>query len=252
MHFKKVLLISDNREICSRINDFVINHERYDEISVVFGTSPYSSAADFRESLNREVLTIDLRKQDDIGQILEDYDLVISVHCKQLFPSTLVNGVQCINIHPGYNPINRGWYPQVFAIINDLPVGATIHETDEKIDHGAIIARKFVDKHLDDTSLSLYDRIVDAEIELFKAHFISIMENSYSTIVPEKEGELYLKKDFNELLEIDLREKVTFQDAIDKLRALTHGSYENAYFIDPETGDKIYLSLSLRRESKES
>ena len=70
--------------------------------------------------------------------------LIISLHCKQLFPKGLISTVKCINVHPGLNPHNRGWYPQVFSIINKRPLGATIHEIDEELDHGDVIAQKEV------------------------------------------------------------------------------------------------------------
>ena len=54
-----------------------------------------------------------------------------------------------------------------------------------------------------------------------------------------------LKKDFNDLLELDLDESTTVRKVIDKLRALTHGNYNNAYFIDDITGQKIYIGVTL-------
>jgi hypothetical protein len=56
-------------------------------------------------------------------------------------------------------------------------------------------------------------------------------------------------KDFRELLKLDLDETGDMQYFINKLRALTHGKYKNAYFIDSETGDKIYVSLNLERRT---
>ena len=70
--------------------------------------------------------------KDDGPWIIENFDVVISGHCKQLFPEKLVNGALCINIHPGLNPHNRGWFPQVFSILNGKPLGATIHVIDEE------------------------------------------------------------------------------------------------------------------------
>src|SRR5690349_163732 len=66
-------------------------------------------------------------------------DVVISLHSKQIFPPGLVSGARCVNVHPGLNPFNRGWTPHVFSLVNGLPAGATIHEIDAEIDHGAII-----------------------------------------------------------------------------------------------------------------
>lgn len=103
------------------------------------------------------------------------YDLIISLHCYQRFPSFLVQKVECINIHPGLNPYNRGWYPHVFSIVNKLPLGATIHEIDEDIDHGAIIAQHEVSLYSWDTSLTAYDRVVEAELSLIKENLIRLV-----------------------------------------------------------------------------
>lgn len=157
-----------------------------------------------------------------------------------------IDKVTCINIHPGYNPINRGWYPQVFAIINDLEIGATIHEIDEEIDHGRIIARAKVNKYEYDTSLTLYNRVIDKEIELLKENFGKILKKQYLSFKPEKQGQLYLKKDFNELCKLDLNEKLTMGEALKKMRALTHGKYENAFYID-EHQNKIYISVNISK-----
>jgi methionyl-tRNA formyltransferase len=159
--------------------------------------------------------------------------------------------VKCINIHPGFNPINRGWYPQVFSIINKLPVGATIHEIDEKLDHGNIIAREFVNKESYDTSESLYNKIVDKEIELLELNIENIISGNFKVTVPEEEGNLNLKKDFNKLLELDLEEQISVGDLINRLRALTHGDFNNAYFIDPSTGKKIFIRINLKPEDYE-
>lgn len=80
-----------------------------------------------------------MRVSENIGTILRDYSCVIALHCKQVFPAELVKGIRCINIHPGLNPYNRGWFPHVFSIINGLPVGVTLHEMDKELDHGPII-----------------------------------------------------------------------------------------------------------------
>jgi methionyl-tRNA formyltransferase len=170
------------------------------------------------------------------------------MHCKQLFPDKLVKSLKCINVHPGYNPINRGWYPQVFAIINILKIGATIHEIDTELDHGPIIARRYVEKDQIDTSETLYNKILIAEIELIEEHLISILENTYITFLPESEGVLYLKNDFKKLCKLNLDEKMSTLQFIDKLRALTYGGYKNAYFIDSKTQKKIYVNISLEKE----
>jgi len=183
------------------------------------------------------------------GEYWERFDLVISAHCKQLFPAEMVRTVRCINIHPGLNPHNRGWFPQVFSILNGLPVGATIHEIDEQLDHGAIIAQEEVPVHAWDTSKDVYDRVQKAEISLLREHLPTILSGTYKTTLPATEGNINLKKDFNSLLRLDVNEQMTMGQAIDRLRALTHLPYRNAYFIDPKSGKKVFVSIYLQPES---
>ncbi len=186
----------------------------------------------------------ELNIKDQTNNLINKFDLIISCHSKQIFPPLLVNNVRCINIHPGLNPYNRGWYPQVFSIINKMPLGATIHEMDEEVDHGAIIVQKEVELYNWDTSLTAYNRVLEAELDLLYKSIESIIDETYEAVPMEYEGNYNSKQDFNKLCKLNLKEKMTVEELIDRLRALTHGTYSNAYFIDSEDR-KIYLSLEL-------
>ena len=245
--YNKILIISDNLHLCSEVKNLFLKHKK-ENLSVSFSISPFSDKLIFSNQLNQSIQVFDMKNTHDINHILNNYDLIISIHCKQIFPSKIINNIKCINVHPGYNPINRGWYPQVFAIHKNLLVGATIHEIDNQLDHGNIIARAFVEKEITDTSETLYNKIVKKEIELLNMSLESIIENNYQSFKPENEGELYLKKDFRDLCELNLNERSTTTQFINRLRALTHGEFKNAFFIDPSTGKKIYVSINLSSE----
>ena len=122
--YKSILIISDNLKICQEVKNLIKNDPIRKE-SFTFSISPFSDLIEFNKIL-KKVIVFDLRNKKNIEEILHNYDLVISMHCKQIFPRDLVKKVKCINVHPGYNPINRGWYPQVFAILENRPIGATI------------------------------------------------------------------------------------------------------------------------------
>jgi methionyl-tRNA formyltransferase len=178
-------------------------------------------------------------------QLLIEFDIIFSLHSKSIFPNELVLKKRCINIHPGLNPFNRGWYPQIFSIINKLPVGVTIHEIDCELDHGPIIAQREIEIFEWDTSLSLYNRILEAEIEILDLHLQEIIDGNYNKANPASEGNLNFKIDFNRLCKIDLQQSATYGEVIDRLRALTHGDLKNAYFFDSRTGEKIYARIEL-------
>lgn len=153
-----------------------------------------------------------------------DFDMIFSLHCKKIFPKELVTRVKCINVHPGYNPYNRGMFPHVWSIINGLPAGATIHEMDEGIDTGLIIAQRHIPITPHDTSETLYNRIVDAELSLLTLNLGAILENDYLPTRPVERGNYNSLEDFKNLCNITDEH----QNTINLLRALTHGDYKNA------------------------
>lgn len=245
--YNNILIITDNLWMANQF-EIIIKGLNYSSINWTYSISPFSNKLNFEKSLEQNIKIFDLKKCTAINEIISNFDLVISIHSKQIFPEKMVSQVKCINVHPGYNPINRGWYPQVFAIIKNLPIGATIHEIDNQLDHGDIIARSLVDKNSFDTSETLYNKVIMKEVELLKENIVKIINDTYQTIKPENEGELFLKTDFNKLCKLDLDEVISTRDFINKLRALTHGEFNNAYFIDEETGKKIFIKIELKNE----
>ncbi|MBA3758512.1 dTDP-4-amino-4,6-dideoxyglucose formyltransferase [Candidatus Saccharibacteria bacterium] len=247
MSYTKVLVVSDNERIVNFFIDILNAQPNLRKIRHLrFVCGPEDTKLIGKKFGDFIIEGMDIK--EDYEEIIRDYDLVISAHCKQIFPAKLTTSTKCINIHPGLNPFNRGWYPQVFSILNGLPLGATIHEIDPEIDHGAIIDQIEVAVDSWDTSLDAYNKVQDAERELIERSIESILNGTYNTLQPREEGNLNLKKDFEALREINLDEAVTFGQAIDRLRALSHGEFKNAYFYDKNTNQKIYISVRLERE----
>jgi methionyl-tRNA formyltransferase len=242
--YKNILIISDNPEVALKF-EHLLCRKKIKTVKWTFAISPLSQKTNFKFKNKKRAVCYNLRNHKDVCEIVRKFDLVLSLHCKQLFPVSLIKKVKCINIHPGYNPINRGWYPHVFSILYDLPIGATIHEIDKKLDHGKIIDRGLVEKYLFDTGEDLYKRVIKKEFELLNNNLENIIRGRYTSLQPELEGKVYLKKDFDDLRRINLHEKATMLSFINKLRALTNSKYRNAYFIEPKTGKKIFISLNL-------
>lgn len=242
---KKILVITDNGLLFERFVDMIDTNFPH-----------YKSLFDYRKShiskIEKKYETgiedlEEINVKGNVDKIVENYFLVISMHCKQIFPGELIRSVRCVNVHPGYNPANRGWYPQVFALLNNTVVGATIHEMDEFLDHGMIICRETVSIYPTDTSKEIYDRIIIKEIELLMRYLPHIINNDYLPIKPEKEGIVHTRSEFKNLCQLNLGENLTMGEAIIRLRALTHGSYANAFYWS-EKGEKIYVKISLSTE----
>lgn len=193
---------------------------------------------------NNEFLPINLKAS--YKKVLNGFDLIISAFCRQIFPSEIVNNVRCINIHPGFNPYNRGVSSQAFSIINKLPIGVTIHEMDEFIDHGPIIIQKAIKIEEHDTSFDVYKKILHTTIVLIKENLISLIEGKYSVFYPPSEGNLNQKRDFYNMLEVDMDKPSTYREVVDFLRAMTFKGYDNAFFYN-ENGEKVFLEIKLKR-----
>lgn len=190
----------------------------------------------------QDVARLDVR--ESIAWITSTFELVISIHCKQIFPMALVRAIRCVNVHPGYNPINRGWYPQVFSIIRGSRLGVTIHEMDEEIDHGPIIVQREVKLNSWDTSGSVYNALMQAERELVLESYADILRGEYVASPCTDEGNVNRKADFDALLHLDLDCVGRFGDHLNLLRALTHDGFHNAYFVDAD-GRKVFVTVQL-------
>ena len=214
---------------------------RFPEHNFDFFYSPWNAAFSPRENFR----PLRLKEQDP--EFYDRYDLFLSLHSKQLFPDALVENHLCINVHPGLNPHNRGWFPQVFSILNGLPVGVTIHRMDTELDHGPILWQEELPIYPQDTSKDVYDRILAKELELLDKHLGDILTGNYTLTPMAGEGNINYKADFDALCPIDLNEPATYGAVIDRLRALTHEPYQNAYFVDAD-GKKVYVGITLRKE----
>ena len=236
-----IMVFTDNKFMYEKLVKIIELRELDKENIFTYACSKNNAL--FEKSI--EVKKINIK--DNVEEIILNYNLVISCHSKQIFPNKLIHSLRCINIHPGYNPYNRGWYPQVFSILNNHPLGVTIHEMDEEIDHGDIIVQKELTSYSWDTSLTLYNRILELEVELLNENIEFLIQGTYKTFPMHGEGNYNSKQDYNKLCELDLTKKATTKDVIDQLRALTHGNFNNAYFIDKH-GDKIFVKIILEKE----
>jgi methionyl-tRNA formyltransferase len=176
-----------------------------------------------------------------------DWDVIWSFHCRKILPPEFVNQAICINIHPGYNPYNRGMFPHVYSIMNGYPCGVTIHYINENIDDGAIIKQELININDHETSKEVYDKIVELEKTMLIDNFDSITSDLPKGNKPEESGNINYLKDYKKLCNLNMDGQGSLRDHINLLRALTHGDYDNAYFYD-EDGNKVFVTIKLKRE----
>lgn len=184
-------------------------------------------------------------------KVIEDVepDYVISCGYQYIVPEEILEIPEegALNLHPAYLPYNRGAHPNVWSIVENTPAGVTLHYMDPEIDTGDIIARRKVESDFSDTGKDLYERLEDAQVDLFKEIWPTVLSGDISiTEQSDDAGTYHRTSEFEELCKLDPGEEVKTKEFLDQLRALTFPPYNNAEIeIDGET---YYIEIDIKKE----
>jgi methionyl-tRNA formyltransferase len=155
----------------------------------------------------------------------------------------------CINIHPGLLPYNRGAHPNVWSLVDRTPAGVTVHYIDEGVDTGDIIAQSQVAVDLIDTGESLYRKLEENALDLFKETWPLIRSGRAPRIAQNgAQGTFHNTTDLQRIDEVDLDRSYPARQLIDIIRARTFPPYPGVYFT--HGGRKVYLRLELVYEEQ--
>jgi len=131
--------------------------------------------------------------------INNNVEFIVSDRARTLIKSDIIDFLpnKIINLHPGFLPWNRGYYPLYFSIKDKYPSGNTIHYIDSGIDTGDIIVQKEIKFTSQDTYRTAYNKMRDDMIEMFKKTWplIELGKNNRKT----QQGDFshYWKRDFD-------------------------------------------------------
>tara|TARA_X000000950_G_C13917264_1_gene661616 strand:- start:3772 stop:4536 length:765 start_codon:yes stop_codon:yes gene_type:complete len=181
---------------------------------------------------------------DDIEKIKPD--IILCVYWPYILKKKCIDipSQGCINFHASFLPYNRGKNPNVWPIINGTPAGVTIHYINEGVDTGSIIAQKEIAVDILDDAGSLYHKLVQAFLPLFKEVWPSIKSGHVKKIVQlENEGSFNHSKDFKNLDEINLDHDIRPLELINQIRARTFPNKPGCYFV--HHGRKIQVKIAL-------
>jgi methionyl-tRNA formyltransferase len=220
---------------------------------VVFGLNRFGEEV-YNWLLERDDTTVQAlithEEQYDSVKKLEP-ELLVSAGFRSIISEEILQipDLGAVNLHPSYLPYNKGANPNVWSIIEGKPAGVSVHYMTPEIDAGPIIARREVPIFPEDDGRSLYSRLEQEQVDLFKEVWPDITKGEVDTIPQdESSGTFHYKRELSELFELDLDEQVTVADFIDLLRALTFPPYNNAYF--EKDGERYYVELNVTPESE--
>lgn len=199
-----------------------------------------------RDGVSVHSLLTTKEQLDLIRSVQPDY--VIACGYRHIVPEDILEIPEegCINLHAAYLPYNKGANPNVWSIVEGTPAGVTLLYMDPGVDTGDILARQKVATDFADDGKDLYERLENAQFDLFTEVWPQIEDSSVDA-EPQNEdtGTYHTTDEFEELCELDPDAKHTTKDLLNRLRALTFPPYDNAYIeID---GERYYVKVDIER-----
>ena len=181
-----------------------------------------------------------------------ELDYIVGIHFPYIVPREVLElpRIGVLNLHPAYLPHNRGWHTPSWAILEETPIGATLHYMDEGIDSGDIVAQQTLAVRPDDTADKLYGRVKRLEFDVFKQAWPSLVAQSAArTPQDPNEGSSHVKEDLLDpkVRRIDLNAELKAGDLIRKLRAHTTSDPGEAAFFE-ENGKRYRVRVEIEEE----
>lgn len=204
-----------------------------------------------------EKMGLQVRTIADEESILEyDIDYILSVYYPNILSAELLDHPHrgSLNLHLAELPRYRGSNVFAHSIMNARDDdhwrhGATLHFMTEELDAGDIIDRRFVNIFENDTARDLYERTIDASIELFTDTLPKILSGKIKAMRTSQDSYeckqyFYRKNSLEGLEEIDLgalSDPDRTHEMYDRIRALEFPPH-NPAFVKLD-GRRINLTL---------
>ncbi|MBD3178092.1 MAG: hypothetical protein GF417_00025 [Candidatus Latescibacteria bacterium] len=188
------------------------------------------------------------RKDQNVEKLSKlELDYIISIHFPYIYPEAVLDVAKhgVLNLHPAYLPYNRGWHTPTWAILEGTPYGGTLHFMEEALDSGDIVHQKKLEALPGDTADSLYQRVLELEVEVFTEAWEGLSDFSYSrTSQDEHLATAHTKKDIEQIRRIEMDQEITPRSLIDKLRALTTNRVSEAAWFE-EKGRRYMVQVNI-------
>lgn len=178
-------------------------------------------------------------------------DYIIGIHFPYVIKKEVLQTPKFgfLNLHPAYLPYNKGWHTPSWGILENTPIGGTLHFMSEELDAGAIIHQKKIQISPNDTANTLYARLKAVEYDVFVEAWSQIMSGVHnSRSVTIAKGTSHRKKELfaENIQELKLDQSYTAGSLIDTLRALTTSEIkEAAYFVKDGERYRIQINIVL-------
>ncbi len=155
-----------------------------------------------------------------------------------------------INLHNSLLPMYKGSGGNFWPIVENRPAGVSLHYIEPKVDSGGLIAQAPVEYSIYDTGGSLYKKQVSAMINMFCEYWPQIRNGPVPTKPQEGPSSFHFHHEFQKMCKLNLHQNMSLFDFINLLRAFKFENKRNAYFVDPDSGDKVFVDIELHRATE--
>jgi methionyl-tRNA formyltransferase len=150
-----------------------------------------------------------------------------------------------LNMHPSLLPHGRGKDPNFWCLVENRPLGVTIHHVHPRVDSGDIAFQKTFESSWVDTGETVYRRSQQSLIELFEECCPQIAELKIPRIKQNLEAGSFHKRDELDAASfIDLDKLYTGHQLLTLLRARTFVGRPSCWF--REAGKTYEASINIR------
>lgn len=177
---------------------------------------------------------------------LPDCDIIYSVQYHQILKQHHIERAAqiAVNLHMAPLPEYRGSNQFTYAILEDREsFGTTLHQMDERIDHGDILFERRFAIPPKSWIKTLYDLTEEQSLQLFMETLPEVVAGNYrktaqAQLEPERGTALHFRSDIGALKQIDLRwDAATIERHV---RATAMPGFEPPYTLIE--GRKVYLT----------
>ena len=238
---KKKIAIIGSRNLACNLTKWIIDSQ---EVEVIGGIFPPFDGW-WEDQLQKTFEENKIPTFEDLNILLDKKpDIIFSINYWKKIEGIHISKVPLgiINIHHSYLLKYKGRYSTSWAIMNARKLncwehGTTLHYINQRLDEGKIIDSWKCTITEEDTAETLFEKVENLAIEMFKKNFKKMLSPIEEFMMPDKQSFFYDKNSNQLMIPIDSKPAEIY----DFVRAWTFKDRPKPYILFNDK--KIFLSI---------
>jgi methionyl-tRNA formyltransferase len=177
-----------------------------------------------------------------IELISESEVLVINGGISRLIPEDIINKGTFLNVHPSFLPYNKGSHHSFWGIMENTPLGASIHWMNKELDQGPILFQENFHDNGFLTAEEIQKKSEALGVSLLAKHLKQIMCGAVTSI-PNGGGTFHKKKEILAASTLHSHDTITGKNLWDLIRATRNGNHGFWLVIEDK---RIHITCQVR------